>query len=69
MWTCTGLILRYTKKCIGPLAQLGERLLRMQEVVGSNPVGSILILSKRHSVPLNKGAEWRFFESDFMLKI
>ena len=29
----------------GALAQLGERLHGMQEVVGSNPIGSILIVS------------------------
>ena len=29
----------------GALAQLGERLHGMQEVVGSNPIGSILVTS------------------------
>ncbi len=28
-------------RCSGALAQLGERLHGMQEVVGSNPIGSI----------------------------
>ena len=29
----------------GAIAQLGERLHGMQEVVGSNPIGSILVSS------------------------
>ena len=31
--------------CFGAIAQLGERLHGMQEVVGSNPIGSIFVTS------------------------
>ena len=39
---------RGTAKHHGPVAQLGERLVCIQEVVGSNPVGS--------TIPVNTGA-------------
>ena len=33
----------YNKICCGAIAQLGERLHGMQEVVGSNPISSIFL--------------------------
>src|SRR5579864_2888976 len=39
------LALRSTPTCDGPVAQLGARLNRTQEVRGSNPLGSTFVLS------------------------
>ena len=40
---CHSRIYVITSFCYGAIAQLGERLHGMQEVVGSNPIGSIFL--------------------------
>ena len=50
---CKGLVARrgtVGNECVyGPVAQLGERLVCIQEVVGSNPVGSTSLPGKRRA--------------------
>ena len=52
----------------GAIAQMGERLHGMQEVVGSNPIGSILPVFLYFFIPGNKIDSIRLQQNDLDIR-